>query len=72
VHRFQGRERNAIIFDTTGSSLAGSRKLLRGDVDSEGGKVMNVAMTRPKELLTVISGVTGARRRARQNHFWFR
>lgn len=63
VHKFQGRERDAIIFDTTGSSLASSGKLLRGDVDSEGGKVMNVAMTRPKDLLTVIAGVTGARRK---------
>ncbi|MGV8122536.1 MAG: AAA domain-containing protein [Candidatus Xenobiia bacterium LiM19] len=69
VHRFQGRERNAIIFDTTGSSLAGSGKLLRGDVDSEGGKVMNVAMTRPKDLLTVIAGVTGARRKSPTESF---
>lgn len=57
VHKFQGREKDAIIFDSTDSYPEKIGRLLRGPRDSDGGKVLNVALTRPKDVLVLIANV---------------
>jgi len=61
VHKFQGKERDIIIFDLT-FSPASSNALIPtydGDRDSEVGKMLNVAMTRAKDFFVVIGDIDG-------------
>ncbi|HXH07191.1 MAG TPA: AAA domain-containing protein [Vicinamibacterales bacterium] len=55
VHRFQGWERDAIIFDVVDTApLSQPGLLLRGGINSEALRLLNVAMSRPRGKLFVL------------------
>lgn len=64
VHRFQGNERDLIIFDLVDSTGLPPGKLLRGRIDSEdidnseGARLVNVACSRAKDKLAIIANLS--------------
>jgi ribosomal protein L37AE/L43A len=64
VHRFQGNERDLIIFDLVDSTGLPLGKLLRGRIDpedidnSEGARLINVACSRAKDKLAIIANLS--------------
>ncbi|MHB8620604.1 MAG: DEAD/DEAH box helicase [Chloroflexota bacterium] len=58
VHRFQGLEREAIIFDTVESPPYLPAPFVRGGPGSESMRLINVAITRARSRLAVIANVT--------------
>lgn len=59
VHKFQGKERDIIIFDLT-FTPSGTNSLIptyEGDRDSQVAKMLNVAMTRAKDFFIVIGDI---------------
>lgn len=57
VHRFQGAEKDVIIFDLVDSIGAKVGKLLRGGQKSDGARLINVACSRAREKLAVIANL---------------
>ena len=58
VHRFQGDQKNVIIYDIPDSHGAFPGKFIKATTIAEdGAKVMNVAMSRPKDILIVFANL---------------
>jgi hypothetical protein len=60
VHKFQGLEQEAIIFDIAEGPMPryGPASLVDGrDLDSQAAKLINVAITRPKAQLVIVANV---------------
>jgi superfamily I DNA and/or RNA helicase len=57
VHRFQGLERRAIIFDTVEAPPDQPAPFVRGGYGSESMRLINVAITRAQSELIVIANV---------------
>ena len=55
VHKFQGNERDVIIFDVADGPNLGIGKPLQGGPGSDAMRLVNVAITRPKGKLIVIA-----------------
>lgn len=55
VHRFQGNERSVVIFDLTDATGVTLGKFLKAtSIDEDGGRLMNVALSRAKDHLVVV------------------
>lgn len=62
VHTFQGKEKEIIIYDLTFSPGDDSNyipAIYNGDIDSNTGKLLNVAMTRAESFFIVIGDIEG-------------
>ena len=58
VHRFQGDQKNVIIYDIPDSHGAFPGKFIKATTIAEdGAKVMNVAMSRPKDILIIFANL---------------
>lgn len=58
VHRFQGDQKNIIIYDIPDSHGAFPGKFIKATTIAEdGAKVMNVAMSRPKDILIIFANL---------------
>jgi hypothetical protein len=58
VHRFQGNEKTLVVLDLTEAPGAGGiGRLLQGDKDDPGGRLLNVAVSRAQDVLLVIADV---------------
>jgi superfamily I DNA and/or RNA helicase len=57
IHRFQGAERDVIIFDLVVGTDRKIPKMLLGEAGSEAGRLLNVAATRAKGFLVVVCDV---------------
>ncbi len=57
VHRFQGLEREAVIFDTVESDPERPAPFVSGGRDSEAMRLINVAITRARSRLVVVANV---------------
>ncbi len=66
VHRFQGLERKAIVFDTVESPPEQPAPFVSGGYGSEAMRLINVAMTRAQSELVVIAHVAHLRRTLRR------
>lgn len=73
VHRFQGSERDLIIFDLVDSTPLRVGKLLRGRIDSkdvddsEGARLVNVAFSRAKKKLAIIANCSFLKARLKED-----
>lgn len=72
VHKFQGREKDLIIFDITDSYPEKLGKLLFGSRESDGGKMLNVAITRPKDVLLILANLSYIHKNAYPNSQLFK
>lgn len=63
VHRFQGLEQDAVIFDTCEGPPLGVSPLLDERIDKDAKRLLNVAITRPRAQLIVIANVKYLRRK---------
>lgn len=59
VHRFQGKEKGVVMFDITASSGSALPATYCGDIDSEAGRLLNVAMTRAEDFFVLVGDVDG-------------
>ena len=58
VHRFQGDQKNVIIYDIPDSHGAFPGKFIKATtILEDGAKVMNVAMSRPKDILVIFANL---------------
>lgn len=64
VHRFQGMEKDVVIFDTVdGRGPFKMGRLLKGPLKSSAGRLVNVAMSRAKHKLAIIANLAYMRHR---------
>lgn len=70
VYKFQGQEKGIVLFDITASSGAELPKTYVGDIDSEAGKLLNVAMTRAEDFFILVGDIDGLEKQLShtQNH----
>ena len=61
VHKFQGKEKNIVIFDLTFSSQGNKQVPITflGDLESEAARLLNVAMTRAEDFFVLVGDVNG-------------
>ncbi len=61
VHKFQGKEKDIIIYDLTFSPTIDGRvpATYNGDLKSTAGKLLNVAMTRAEDFFIVVGDIDG-------------
>ncbi len=61
VHKFQGKEKNIVIFDITYSSQGNKQVPITflGDMESEAARLLNVAMTRAEDFFVLVGDVNG-------------
>jgi len=58
VHRFQGNERSVVIFDLTDAPGVRLGKFLKATlIDEDGGRLLNVALSRAKDHLVVVGDI---------------
>jgi len=60
VHKFQGKEKNIVVFDITYSTQGGNGFIPRtflGNLESEAARLLNVAMTRAEDFFVLVGDV---------------
>jgi superfamily I DNA and/or RNA helicase len=62
VHRFQGLERQAIVFDTVEAAPERPAPFMRGGYGSESMRLINVAITRAQSRLVIVADTAHLRR----------
>jgi len=68
VHRFQGDQKNVIIYDIPDSHGAFPGKFIKAvTLAEDGAKIMNVAMSRPKDILIIFANLEFLNQNLKEN-----